>query len=289
MKAYIIAYMKRTNAMVNMNVNLSINDKYLESIRRDGYVLVKQAAPDEAVADLKEYISSFKYSDEQEISIAENLQRLNGFGKTIYNICAKRPDVLRLFIRGVPGALLKALLNDKYYPSLDVSLPNYILRAAHFRSSKEAMPYHIDSFIPYSGNYSSVVQCMLFLNNSTLQNGCTLVVPNSHKSASYAPQGFNPQALPIEAEPGDMVMIDSRIWHATLANDTGADRWALIATFSRWYIKQGYDYPRVLSQSVFDGLEDDEKIVFGYCSTVPLDEFEKTELKTGLDKAKPNL
>ncbi|QTN30432.1 phytanoyl-CoA dioxygenase family protein [Rhodoferax sp. AJA081-3] len=138
-------------------------------------------------------------------------------------------------------------------------MPNYILRAAHFRSSTGAMPYHIDSFIPYGGDYSSVVQCMLFLNHSTSQNGCTLAVPGSHKSAAYAPQGFNPQAVAIEAEPGDMVVVDSRIWHATLANEANTSRWALIATFCRWYIKQSYDYPRVLSRAVFDGLKDDEK------------------------------
>ncbi len=269
--------------------NLRTNEDYLVSIRKDGYVLIKQAVQPDAVKDLLAYVSSFEYSGEQQAKIDANLQRLNGYGSTLYNVASKRPEILRLFIRGVVGDLLKGMLNDKYYHSLSPSLPNYILRAAHFRSSTGAMPYHIDSFIPYGGDYSSVVQCMLFLNHSTKQNGCTLAVPGSHKSAAYAPQGFNPQAVPIEAEPGDMVVVDSRIWHATLANEANTNRWALIATFCRWYIKQSYDYPRVLSQAVFDELEDDEKVVFGYCSTVPMDEFEKTELKTGLDKAKPNL
>jgi hypothetical protein len=260
---------------------------YFEAIRRDGYVLIKQAVANDAVQDLLAYVNSFEYSSTQQAKIDANLQRLNGYADTLYNVAVKRPDILRLFIRGAVGELLKHMLNEKYYQALDPALPNYILRGALFRSSKGAMPYHIDSFIPYGGDYSSVAQCMLFLSNSTAQNGCTLVVPGSHKSSAYAPQGFNPQAVQIEAEPGDMIVIDSRLWHATLANDTKADRWALIATFCRWYINQSYDYPRVLSRSLFDSLDDDEKVVFGYCSTVPLDEFEKTELKTGLNKAKP--
>lgn len=273
--------------MSNIDNSLCVHEEYLESIRRDGYVLIKQAVPVEVVQDLVAYVNGFEYSSEQQSKIDAAVQRLNGYGKTIYNVAAKRPEVLRHFIRGVAGELLKGMLNDKYYHTLNPALPNYILRAAHFRSSTGALPYHIDSFIPYGGDHSSVVQCMLFLNPSTQQNGCTLVVPGSHKSAAYAPQGDNPQAVPIEAQPGDMVVVDSRIWHATLANVANSSRWALIATFCRWYIKQSYDYPRVLSRAVFDELEDDEKVVFGYCSTVPLDEFEKTELKTGLDKARP--
>jgi hypothetical protein len=37
---------------------------------------------------------------------------------------------------------------------------------------------------------------------------------------------------------------------------------------------------------MFETLDDDEKIVYGYCSYTPLDEFDKTELKSGLDKIK---
>lgn len=114
----------------------------------------------------------------------------------------------------------------------------------------------------------------------------TLVVPKSHQTGEYAPQGENAEAIPLEAEAGDIVIWDSRILHATLENSVKRDRWALITTFCRWYIKQGFDYPRAIPESMFETLDDDEKIVYGYCSYTPLDEFDKTELKSGLDKIK---
>ncbi|WP_245214029.1 hypothetical protein [Rhodoferax sp. AJA081-3] len=103
--------------MSDVNSNARKPEDYLESIRRDGYVLIKQAVPLDTVNDLLAYVNSFEYSSEQQTKIDSNLQRLNGYGSTVYNVVAKRPEVLRLFIRGVAGELLKGMLNDKYYHS----------------------------------------------------------------------------------------------------------------------------------------------------------------------------
>nr|WP_315473110.1 phytanoyl-CoA dioxygenase family protein [uncultured Undibacterium sp.] len=260
----------------------TLND-YVNAVREKGYVLIKSAILKEIVDDLLDFANSFEYSDHEKDILTANQQRLNGYGATIYNIPSKRPEVLRHFIRGLCGDILRALLNDKYYRSIPESLPNYILRSVLLRSSIGAMPYHIDSFIPYPGDHTSVVQTVLFLEESKRDNGCTLLIPRSHLSGEYAPQGDNPLAIALEAEPGDIAVWDSRIWHATLENTAHRSRWALVGTFVRWYIKQGFDYPRAISEEMFNGLDVDEKIVYGYCSYTPVNEFERTELKSGID------
>jgi ectoine hydroxylase-related dioxygenase (phytanoyl-CoA dioxygenase family) len=257
---------------------------HVNQVRQNGFVHIKNAVDPAVVGDLLAFAQSFQYSEEQQANLLRNQQRLNGYGRTIYNVALKKPEALRLFIRNIQGEVIKGLLNDQYYSAIPKDLPNYILRAMLLRSSLDAMPYHIDSFIPYSGNYTSVVQSIIFLNDSKVDNGCTLVVPKSHQTGEYAPQGDNASAIPVEAEAGDIVIWDSRIWHATLENKANRDRWALIATFCRWYIKQGFDYPRSISASQFEHLDDDEKIVLGYCSYTPFDEFDKTEVKGGLNR-----
>jgi ectoine hydroxylase-related dioxygenase (phytanoyl-CoA dioxygenase family) len=262
----------------------SLAKTHVEQVRRQGYTVIKQAVDPAAVESFLEFANTFEYTEDELANLLRNQQRLNSFGRTIYNVALKRRDALRLFIRDMQGEVLKELLNEQFYAAIPQNLPNYILRAMHLRSSLEAMPYHIDSFIPYIGNHTSVVQAIVFLNDSKVDNGCTLIVPKSHQSGDYAPQGENATAVPLEVDAGDLVIWDSRIWHATLDNAAKRDRWALIATFCRWYIKQGFDYPRVIPESMFDALDDDEKIVYGYCSYTPLDEFDKTELKSGLDR-----
>lgn len=260
--------------------------KHIHQIQLEGYTILKKAVLPTIVEDLLNFVSNFTYNFEEQKFLADNQQRLNAYGRNVFNIALKRPDALKLFIRNLPGEIMRGILNDKYYAAIPNELPNYILRSMILRSSMGAMPYHIDSFIPHQGNYTSVLQVALFLNESNIDNGCTLVVPQSHNSGEYAPQGNNPNAIPLPAEAGDIVIWDSRLWHATLENKSKKDRWALVGTFCRWYIKQGFDYPRAIPEEMFNSLESDEKIVYGYCSYTPLSEFDKTELKAGLGSIK---
>lgn len=260
---------------------LHLLHNHVRDVQDKGYTVIKRAIAQDVVTDLLQFAKSFVYDDEEKEILKANQQRLNGYGETIFNIPAKRPEVLRYFIRGLCGDILRALLNDEYYRSIPAELPNYILRSVLLRSSLDAMPYHIDSFIPYQGNFTSVVQAVIFLDDARRENGCTLLIPRSHGSGQYAPQGDHAEAIALEADPGDIAIWDSRIWHATLANTAQRSRWAVVATFVRWYIKQGFDYPRAISDEMFERLDVDEKIVYGYCSYTPLNEFERTELKSG--------
>ena len=49
------------------------------------------------------------------------------------------------------------------------------------------------------------MQCMVVLEESNEQTGCTLVVPGSHRSGEYCEQSALDRAVPIEAKPGDVI------------------------------------------------------------------------------------
>ena len=83
------------------------------------------------------------------------------------------------------------------------------------------------------------MQALFALDNSTVNNGATIIVPGSHKSDEYAIQ--DPiNAKYLELDLGDIAVWDSRLWHGALPNQSGQDRWAIVATFTRWWIKQNY-------------------------------------------------
>lgn len=256
--------------------------EYLKKIDCDGYVIIKNAVDPKIIDEILCFINNYNYSDEEKKKIESNKMRLNNYANNLFNVALKRPDFLKHFIRGTQGEIAKKLLNDEYYRSIPGSLPNYILRSMLARSSISEMPYHIDSFIPYKEGPTSVIQMVIFLEKSDALRGCTLVVKGSHKSGIYAPQ-INNEAQHIECNPGDIAIWDSRLWHATTANTSGESRWALISTFCRWYIKQGFDYPRALDANVYKGLDIDERIVYGFASTVPLNELERTEVKGSIE------
>ena len=115
------------------------------------------------------------------------------------------------------------------------------------------------------------MQCVILLEDMTEENGCTVIVPGSHLSDQYAPQDAFANAVSIHGKAGDLVIWDSRTWHAAKENASNRTRWSIIATFCRWWIKQAFDIPGNLPQDIYDQLTDNQKAVLGF-SSVPYDD-----------------
>ena len=202
---------------------------------------------------------------------SERMPRLNRDQPMVYNLQAKDMFFNRMVLDNeIIDGILGHFLNDKWFSALPPDSPNYILRSFLARSSNRQMPMHIDSFIPYTGAHTFIMQCSILLEDQTEENGCTVVVPGSHLSDQYAPQESFETAVSLEAKAGDLMFWDSRLWHGARANVTGGTRWAMIATFCRWWIKQAFDIPGNVPQEIYDQLTDRQKAVIGYCS-VPYD------------------
>jgi ectoine hydroxylase-related dioxygenase (phytanoyl-CoA dioxygenase family) len=84
-------------------------------------------------------------------------------------------------------------------------------------------------------------------------------------------------------------MWDSRVWHGTHENVAGTSRWALIATFSRWWMKQAMDIPKSLPQEIYAQLTDRQKALMGFCSIPPVDESRRINTKCGYDFLKSSV
>ena len=202
----------------------------------------------------------------------------------VYNLQSKELEFVRMLFRyALPTEVLMHFLNDPWFRQVPAGEPNYILRSYLARSSNEKLPMHIDSFVPYGGDHVFVMQMSIILEDQTAENGCTLVVPGSHKRERYAAQESFEEAVPVESSPGDVVIWDSRLWHGTEANRSTSTRWALIATFTRWWLKQAFDIPRNVPQSIYAQLTASEKAVLGYCSVPYRDETLGIDMKRGYD------
>ena len=213
---------------------------------------------------------------------------LNRGHDMLYNLQARDARFLRLFLDPPPlKALLIAALNDTWYKPIPQDACNFILRSLIARSGGPApMPLHIDAFIPGSGATTWAVQAAVVLEDQHPENGCTTVVPGSHRADRYADQAAVKSAVPLSSRAGDIVVWDSRLWHGTTGNQTGKSRWSVVGTFVRWWIKQNYDITRSLPEDIYRQLTDEEKGVMGYCSIPPFDEYERIDIKSGFSDLK---
>lgn len=255
-------------------------DECIAAIEQDGYCYVPQAFSPDQVAKALELVRH--WFDKTVAEQSERMPFLNRDQPMVYNLQSKDLFFTRLVLGNqLIEAILLHFLNDRWFSSIPADAPNYILRSFLARSSNHQMPLHIDSFVPYTGSHIYIMQCSIALEDQTEKNGCTVLFPKSHLSGEYCRQEDFPKAIPVQARAGDLVFWDSRIWHGARANTSGGSRWAVIATFCRWWIKQAFDIPGNLPQSIYDALTDREKAILGYCS-VPYDnEFYGIDMKRG--------
>jgi len=246
-------------------------DDYIKQIKENGYVLIKGLIPNHA--KLLETVKSIDYK------IPEgNTPYLNQGHDVIYSLQDKDPIFTETILRNeVIKEILAHFLNDEWYKNVN---PNYIMRAMIARSSGEGtLPLHLDSFIPSSGKYCWSMQISMVLEDQNEMNGCTILAPGTHLSDEYAKQ--NQRTIPVVAEAGDVIIFDSRIHHGAAGNKTLGTRWAIITTFTRWFIKQHFSLPKTFSFK--SNFTKEELAIIGYCCQTPLNESERMDIKGGYD------
>lgn len=253
-------------------------EQALRSLDVYGYATLRNAIDPRMVEELKDLVVScyVPIEDPERLGLPSRDAR----DMIVYNLQNKNKTFIDLVASTPLEHLLKAKLNDPYYRFLEPEQPNYILGYYNARSSGSALDLHIDSHIPAYGEKTWSMQVAFVLDHTTEENGCTVVVPGSHKSGNYTDRNLE-TTTPLLAEPGDILLWDSRLWHGTTENITGAARWVLIATFSCWWVKPSMDMTRSLSQETFAQLTDKQKLLLGFCSIPPRDEHDRVATKAG--------
>ena len=198
----------------------------------------------------------------------------------VYNLPNKNKIFIDLITNSQIEKILKPLINDRYYRFLPDKVPNYILNSFSARSSGYALDLHIDSMIPFQGNFPISILTLFVLEDMNEKNGSTVVVPGSHQSGKYTNRNLKNVKI-IEAKAGDVLFLDSRIWHGTKENKTKKSRWLINALFSQWWLKQQIDLINSIPSKIFKKLSNKQKQLLGFCSIPPKSELDRINTKCG--------
>lgn len=202
--------------------------------------------------------------------------------KILYNLQNIDRAYIDLLVSPAITRIAKSKLNDVHYRFLPDDVPNYVLQYYNARSSGQKLDLHIDSHIPFAGNYTNMMQFVILLEDSDEDNGCTVVVPGSHKSGNYTDRELE-KVFPLTGKAGDLIFWDSRLWHGTLANISGRSRWALIATMGMWWVKPSMDIVRSMNEDIYRQCSDQQKQLLGFCAVPPTNPMERNNTKCGYD------
>lgn len=264
-------------------------DKVVEQTIKElevyGYSIIKNFISAKVVEGLLEEVKKLSKQGSHAGHSGKPERDLDGY---VYNLQNKNKKFIDLLGDSRIEHILKFFLNDPYYRYIPPEDPNYILSYYTARSSGPKLELHADTAIPSPGPFTSTMQIVFPLESFTKKNGCTIVVPGSHKSIGYVDRSLK-KVTHLECDPGDLVVWDSRIWHGTDDNISGSTRWALIATLTCWWVKQRCDMPRSLPQEIYECLTNKQKTLIGFCSIPPKDEVERLNFKTGYKELKKNV
>ncbi len=126
----------------------------------------------------------------------------------------------------------------------------------------------------WSADLRLMLNMLVMLDDFTVENGATKLVPGSHRvEARPSDDELEARAVRATGAAGDILLFDSNVWHSAAPNRTPGRRRALTLTFTRPFVKQQLDYPRLLGEDFTRSPR--LRQVLGYNARVPanLDEW----------------
>lgn len=121
-----------------------------------------------------------------------------------------------------------------------------------------------------------MLNMLIMLDTFTEQNGATYLGSGSHLiEEKPSDEAFFATADRAIGPVGSIILFNSNLWHAAGTNSTDRLRRCITPTFTRPFVKQQCDYPRVLGYEYADKLSEEMKQILGYNARVPasLDEW----------------
>lgn len=127
----------------------------------------------------------------------------------------------------------------------------------------QIQPMHLD--FPGARSLMTSLLFIICLDDFTVENGCTRVVPRSQRKFGTLNNfdHLEGETLSIEASAGSLIVCDGDIVHGAGANQTSDLRLALHLVYSLSWVKPQWDIALSMRQGVRDRLTDSERKLFG--------------------------
>lgn len=122
----------------------------------------------------------------------------------------------------------------------------------------------------FTKDYNFMINALIMLDNFTLENGATHLLSGSHIIDQKPDEDFFYQnANRAIGNAGDIILFNSKIWHAAGINKNGESRRAITITLTKPFFKPQFDYSKLYNEDELSSLSDSIKQVLGYYSRIP--------------------
>lgn len=230
----------------------------LEAIRDRGFAVVPGLLDEATVATMKEELHRAALED---LAAWEGRDYPDAW--MVHNLMVRHPVFAEFLENPVLHAYLSPLLGDTciLYAYTSSSMPPSGSNFSH--------RVHVDSprLIP---GYWTNVGVMVALDDYTEENGATRFLPHSYER--WEPpslEEFMAESEQTFPRAGEAVIFNARTWHMGGANRTDTPRHAITLNVCRSYMRQRFDYPRLVGPETLDHVGEVGRRFLGFNVRMP--------------------
>jgi len=233
-------------------------EEFAREIAVNGFCVIENLIPPDHIARLKEDLIEAN-KQEAKYHKSENYQDKGMvlfcplYGRSFIELVDHEP-----FMKPVEDTIGEASI---IYSFTSTSLPPF--------EGNYATRIHNDCPFTIPEDYITRFQILVALDDFTLDNGATYVLPGGHRMPTApSEEEFYKNAIRLTMPAGSVWFAHSKVWHAAAVNNTDVWRHGVTIVFCRAYMKQRLDIPRMMAGRV-DGLSEKALQKLGFFAQVP--------------------
>jgi ectoine hydroxylase-related dioxygenase (phytanoyl-CoA dioxygenase family) len=236
---------------------ITADPQILDEIRERGYGVVPEVVDEGTTATMKDALQR---------AIEDDLIRWgrdNPDAWMVHNLMTRHPVFAAFLENPVLHAYLSSLLGETciLYAYTSSSMPPSGSNFSH--------RVHVDSprMIP---GYWTNVGVMVALDAYTEDNGATRFLPRSFERVEPPTlDEFLAESEQTLIRAGDAVVFNARTWHMGGANRTDTPRHAITLNVCRSYMRQRFDYPRLVGEETLSAVGETGRRFLGFDVRMP--------------------
>lgn len=239
--------------------------KHLNNILIKGYTKIDNILDHKECDKIKIISKKIYFKSKNKLKINNPLE------ETIYNLHNKN-SVYRKFIdHKIIIKIVKEALSAGSYNNDE----HIILRQSAVRNPKKgfAQQLHNDSRISGSKR-PMIIQVIWLLDDFNKFNGATRIVPKSHLKNSFPKTNkkYSSEKYLI-GKKGSVFLFNAAMWHGSSKKVSNEDRWGMIFSYCRWFMRPSFDFNKNTPLNIFNKLNKYQKELLGFKYNPPKDEF----------------
>ena len=233
-----------------------VAEEIAAQVRRLGYAKVGSGLDADALAALSDAFERVR-SGYVELWGEDRLRAANEF-HTVRALCTHgEAGFLDLAMRAPLHAVVSRLIDGTYVLTQQNGIINPPGEGYNQGSWHRDLPYqHFTSSTPLA------INALFCLDDFTLENGSTFVIPASHKAGPFPSEEYRKShALQVEAAAGEFILLDCMTFHSGGANRSDRGRRAVNHVFGIPHLQQQIDLPNAMDPT---GLSEAARSLLGF-------------------------